>query len=85
MPMETKSGKPIDVEFISNIHAVGKHKVFQCNIRDITVRKQGELELLKLKNELERFHDATIDRELRMKELRDEIETLKKNQNIAII
>jgi len=27
--------------------------------------------------ELERFHDATIDRELRMKELRDEIERLK--------
>lgn len=29
--------------------------------------------------ELERFHDATIDRELRMKELRDEIERLKGN------
>ena len=103
MPMETKAGKLIDVEFIINIYAVGKQKVFQCNIRDITERKQGELELLKLKNELEikvaektkelkervdeleRFHDATIDRELRMKELRDEIETLKKNQNIAII
>ncbi len=28
--------------------------------------------------ELERFHDATIDRELRMKELRDEIEKLKR-------
>jgi PAS domain S-box-containing protein len=28
--------------------------------------------------ELERFHDATINREMRMKELRDEIERLKK-------
>jgi len=27
--------------------------------------------------ELERFHDATIDREIRMKELRDELERLK--------
>ncbi|PKP52630.1 MAG: hypothetical protein CVT92_07815 [Bacteroidetes bacterium HGW-Bacteroidetes-1] len=30
--------------------------------------------------ELERFHDATIDRELRMKELRDEISRLKSTQ-----
>jgi hypothetical protein len=30
--------------------------------------------------ELERFYEATIDRELRMKELRDEIEDLKKGQ-----
>jgi PAS domain S-box-containing protein len=30
--------------------------------------------------ELERFHDATINRELRMKELRDEIQKLKKNE-----
>jgi PAS domain S-box-containing protein len=29
--------------------------------------------------ELERFHDATINRELRMKELRDEIKRLKRN------
>lgn len=28
--------------------------------------------------ELQRFHDATIERELRMKELRDEIDGLKK-------
>jgi hypothetical protein len=34
-------------------------------------------ELLERVKELERFYDATIDRELRMKELRDEIQRLK--------
>jgi len=31
--------------------------------------------------ELERFHDATVDRELRMKELRDEIDRLKNKKS----
>ena len=31
--------------------------------------------------ELERFHEATIDREFRIKELRDEIELLRKVKN----
>ena len=34
-------------------------------------------ELQETITELERFHDATVDREMRMKELRDEIERLK--------
>lgn len=39
--------------------------------------KEKTSELNKRIAELERFHEATIDRELRMKELRDEIERLK--------
>jgi PAS domain S-box-containing protein len=39
--------------------------------------KQKTKELQERVNELERFHKATIDRELRMKELRDEIKRLK--------
>ena len=31
--------------------------------------------------ELERFHEATIEREFRIKELRDQIELLKKETN----
>ncbi|MFC1934460.1 ATP-binding protein [Chloroflexota bacterium] len=45
VPLETKDGKQIDVEFISNVYEVNGKKVIQCNIRDITERK--ELDRLK--------------------------------------
>ena len=44
---------------------------------DITERKQAEEELKKRVDELERFHDLTVDRELKMVELKEEIEALK--------
>jgi len=40
--------------------------------------KEQTRELTERVSELERFHDATVDRELRMKELRDEIKILNK-------
>ena len=39
LPLETKEGRPIAVEFVSNVYLVNHHKVIQCNIRDITERK----------------------------------------------
>ncbi len=41
MPLETKQGKRIDVEFVSNTYMVGDRKVIQCNIRDITERAEA--------------------------------------------
>src|SRR5688572_426279 len=41
MPLETKQGKRIDVEFVSNAYMVGDEKVIQCNIRDITERAEA--------------------------------------------
>ena len=38
-PLETKDGRPIAVEFVSNVYLVNHHKVIHCNIRDITERK----------------------------------------------
>jgi len=49
------------------------------NLRLEDIVKKRTVELQERVAELERFHEATIDRELRMKELRDEIEKLKKN------
>ena len=40
MPLETKSGKSIDVEFVSNIYLVEQKKVILCHIRDISDRKK---------------------------------------------
>jgi PAS domain S-box-containing protein len=48
LPLETKGGLPRSVEFVSNVYAVNGDKVIQCNIRDISDRKQAELEIEKL-------------------------------------
>ena len=40
-PLETKDGRRIQVEFVSNVYLVNGRKVIQCNIRDITEREQA--------------------------------------------
>jgi diguanylate cyclase (GGDEF)-like protein/PAS domain S-box-containing protein len=47
LPLRAKSGRLVDVEFVSNVYLVGDEKVIQCNIRDITDRKQAQDALLK--------------------------------------
>ena len=49
-----------------------------ASLLDITNRKRIEKELKKRIRELEDFYDIAVGRELRMKELQDEIEALKK-------
>jgi PAS domain S-box-containing protein len=39
LPLETRDGRSINVEFVSNVYGVNGRKVIQCNIRDITKRK----------------------------------------------
>ena len=45
LPLETKDGRRIAVEFVSNVYPAGDRDVIQCNIRDITERKQTEDQL----------------------------------------
>jgi PAS domain S-box-containing protein len=42
LPLETKEGRRVDVEFVSNLYQEGDQQVIQCNVRDITVRKNTE-------------------------------------------
>ncbi len=42
LPLVTKSGKHIAVEFVSNVYLVDGMRVIQCNVRDITSRKRSE-------------------------------------------
>ena len=42
LPLETKDGKSIAVEFVSNVYRADQKKVIQCNIRDITERKRTQ-------------------------------------------
>jgi len=45
LPLSTKDGRNVDVEFVSNVYLVDKSKVIQCNIRDITANKKLEAQL----------------------------------------
>jgi PAS domain S-box-containing protein len=42
LPLSTKDGRHIEVEFVSNVYDVGDTRVIQCNIRDITDRRRAE-------------------------------------------
>jgi PAS domain S-box-containing protein len=52
-PLQTGDGRRIEVEFVSNVYQCGEERVTQCNVRDITERKQAAEEILKLNVELE--------------------------------
>jgi diguanylate cyclase (GGDEF)-like protein/PAS domain S-box-containing protein len=52
LPLQSKDGQRMDVEFISNVYLAGSQRVIQCNIRDITGRVRAE-EKLRESN----FHD----------------------------
>ena len=42
LPMKRKNGDSIAVEFVSNVYQVNSHKIIQCDIRDITDRRDTE-------------------------------------------
>jgi PAS domain S-box-containing protein len=42
IPLKTKDGRAVQVEFVSNLYNVGDISVIQCNIRDIRERKRAE-------------------------------------------
>jgi PAS domain S-box-containing protein len=54
MPLETKRGKRVDVEFVSNSYMVGDQRIIQCNIRDISDRKIAD-EATRISNARFRF------------------------------
>ncbi len=45
LPLETYDKRKINVEFVANAYNVGEGQVIQCNIRDITDRKNAERKL----------------------------------------
>jgi PAS domain S-box-containing protein len=42
LPLQTKDGRRVDVEFVSNLYEEGDQHVIQCNIRDISARRKAE-------------------------------------------
>ncbi len=45
LPLEASDGRRLEVEFVSNVYLVDGQKVIQCNIRNITERRQAEAAL----------------------------------------
>jgi len=60
----TKAGKVKEFEIISNLYDEGDHQVIQCNIRDITERKQSE-ELLRLAKDQLAHQAGELERTVR--------------------
>ena len=74
LPLLNKAGQRREVEFVSNLYDEDGRKVIQCNIRDITQRRQAEQALLTAKNEIAR-HALELERVVkeRTAELRETI------------
>ena len=53
LPLETRDGRRIDVEFVSNVYIVEDQKVIQCNVRDVSARKLAEKERERLEEQLQ--------------------------------
>ncbi|MBC7877068.1 MAG: GGDEF domain-containing protein [Anaerolineales bacterium] len=88
IPLKVRDGHLIQVELVSNIYAVDDQKVIQCNIRDITKRKQVQAALETLLREQSirdhltglfnrRYMEETLERELRR--------AIRKNLSLGII
>ena len=65
LPLETKDGRKIAVEFVSNVYEAGDRTVIQCNIRDITERKRAEATSIRLASIVESSDDAIISKDFR--------------------
>ncbi len=60
LPLQTSDGRKIDVEFVSNVYLVDGQKVIQCNVRDISQRKQADVERTRLAMAIEQVRETVF-------------------------
>ena len=64
LPLETRNGMRREVEFVSNVYDEAGRQVIQCNIRDITERRQAEVVRERLAAIVKSTDDAILSTEL---------------------
>lgn len=69
-------GTAIDVETVAAPFQLGDKNVIHVIMRDITERKAGEVRIKEQMAELQRWHEATLGREHRIMELKQEVNAL---------
>ena len=75
LPLETRTGERREGELVSNLYQEGGEEVIQCNIRDITERKQAEHALHESHARFESLFDTSpvgmylLDAELRIRQM----------------
>jgi PAS domain S-box-containing protein len=60
LPLETKDGRSIPVEFVSNIYECDGINVIQCNVRDNTKRHLAEIELRATSRALKMLSESNV-------------------------
>ena len=60
LPLETRDGRNISVEFVSNVYQAGDKKVIQCNVRDVSERKRAETQLKLFRTLVDQSNDSFI-------------------------
>ena len=61
LPLETRDGQRIEVEFVSNVYRINGGKVIQCNVRDITERYHAEKALQTSETRYRRLFETAQD------------------------
>jgi PAS domain S-box-containing protein len=78
LPLESKTGRRLEVEFVSNLYVENGTSVIQCNIRDISTRKQAERALHAARDEISRhateLESHVAERTARLRETIGELE-----------
>jgi PAS domain S-box-containing protein len=79
LPLVTKAGLSVDVEFVSNLYTEGNQLIIQCNVRDITVRKKNERMMADLRDELARhatmLESTVLERTAELRQSNAQLET----------
>jgi diguanylate cyclase (GGDEF)-like protein/PAS domain S-box-containing protein len=60
LPLRTKAGATVSVEFVSNSYDCQGVKVIQCNVRDISERKRSEGALRRFRTAMDSSGDAIV-------------------------